>query len=1181
VGGPKDKKAIFVTHNYPYNLVKKLAINNDEVFSYWSSSGNPKAGKFYTPLKIALDKDKNVYVSDMLNNRIAKFDSEGKFIGDGGKLGAGKDEFILPGGIAIDTDEDGNTFLYVIDMGNVRIHKFQVDVNPIISIIEGNWPLQLKLNAEKNTQDFVLPTSIAVDSKNNVYVVDSAKCDIKKFDSNGNYLITFGEGFGENDGQFSIAGGIAIDDNDNVYVADSQNHRIQQFDTSGNFIRKFGRNSRNGNKEKGTFEDPSDLVTDEDGNLYVSDSGNHRVQRIKADCIKNDNVNPDCIETFGSEGSFPGQFNLVGGLAVTPDGTNIYATDINNNRIQVFKHTEFSPGKAIIISGKAYEGDTLWDSTQAVANFAYHTLLYQGFNQDEIQYLSADIGSGRGKQNFIKDKPSLSSVKNAIKWASEDNKNLTLYMVDHGGRGPIETGIFKLNSDSLKTDESDKPDESVLTSIQLRYFLNGKDENGEPIFDSNHFENIKIIYDACFSGSFLHSLKSEDGDISISGEKCNSSPSLYDMKSKIGSNWTIITSTSDKEYAYFDSQGSLSFSRFFWGYVFNGLTVEEAFNKSRNTICKKQTPNLKTNDPEFSSVRIGNGTTPIYHKDLIDKNIRIKANAPEISIQTEELIEYNENPVEIEVKVTGGSEINEVLVTIHSPAMLNSETRGGPVVKLPTFYLNKIAGTNMFTGKYDDFTVVGEHKIIIDANDGSSNYAESKEILVNVTANNLRKHYAIIVAGDSSNNENIKYTCQALKHKGFENSDIKLFFTKMGTNICELENTSELTVKLFKDFLNTLKDESIRSLVIYFEGLEFEEGNFKFDNNKLSFAYLNNELDKLQESQQIDVTTIIFEGAGLNFLDNFKDENRIVIFSNTTENLNNIRMNSLLPTFSKFFWQEIASGNNILDAFDKARKAAEPKAEMVYRKNGKNIPTKTENFIIGTDVVRASVAPAVEVESSWLQVKDGTKKNIKVNVSALEKITRVWGTVTSDTINIYDEIIFEAVNVSKYQAIYDKFIIQGDYTINIFAEDIEGRISFPSTRSKITINQGQPSFLESAQKEYQRSDTIKVTFQNPLPKGYVQYVAVELPDNRIFTIDKFNNFNHFDGKKSLHCNESEYNNDCWVGKGDTVIDIPVNKYKIPYGEYHLHLVRLPERVNFKLPPDVNTWGESFFEIKED
>ena len=77
------------------------------------------------------------------------------------------------------------------------------------------------------------PECVAVDSSNNVYVVDANNSRVEKFDGNGNYLGQWGS-FGTNNGQFYFPGGIAVDSSNNVYVTAFYNDRVEKFDSNGN-----------------------------------------------------------------------------------------------------------------------------------------------------------------------------------------------------------------------------------------------------------------------------------------------------------------------------------------------------------------------------------------------------------------------------------------------------------------------------------------------------------------------------------------------------------------------------------------------------------------------------------------------------------------------------------------------------------------------------------------------------------------------------------------------------------------------------------------------------------------------------------------------------------------------------------------------------------------------------------
>jgi len=135
---------------------------------------------------------------------------------------------------------------------------------------------------------------------------------------------------GKGDGQFQDPRGIAVDEAGNVYVADSGNHRIQVFDSSGKFLIQWGSEGDG----PGQFKEPWGIAVDAAGHVYVADTWNHRIQK------------------FDAEGTLLrqwGGYRATGGAAVGEEGFfwgprdiavdaagNVYATDTGNKRVQVF-----------------------------------------------------------------------------------------------------------------------------------------------------------------------------------------------------------------------------------------------------------------------------------------------------------------------------------------------------------------------------------------------------------------------------------------------------------------------------------------------------------------------------------------------------------------------------------------------------------------------------------------------------------------------------------------------------------------------------------------------------------------------------------------------------------------------------------------------------------------------------
>jgi glucose/arabinose dehydrogenase len=120
--------------------------------------------------------------------------------------------------------------------------------------------------------------------------------------------------------------GIALDQEGNVYVADTANHRIQVFSNNGTFIAKWGdHGTRNG-----ALKSPEGIALDQEGNVYVADTANHRIQVFSN--------NGTFIAKWGEHGRRGGaQFSYPAGIALDQEG-NVYVADTANSRIKVFSN---------------------------------------------------------------------------------------------------------------------------------------------------------------------------------------------------------------------------------------------------------------------------------------------------------------------------------------------------------------------------------------------------------------------------------------------------------------------------------------------------------------------------------------------------------------------------------------------------------------------------------------------------------------------------------------------------------------------------------------------------------------------------------------------------------------------------------------------------------------------------
>jgi sugar lactone lactonase YvrE len=199
------------------------------------------------------------------------------------------------------------------------------------------------------------PKNVAVGPDGRIYAVEGKAARVTAFNPDGTVATSWG-GPGQGDGQFQEPWGIAIAPNGNVYVADTWNHRIQYFDANGKFLGKWGKlgdSKGSTTSDPGIFWGPRAVAISRDGDVYVTDTGNKRVQVFSLD--------GNFKRMFGGTGAGPGQFNEEVGLSLDSDG-NVWIADTWNNRIQ-----ELSPNGDPLLQIPVAGG---WQS-QAVTNKPY------------------------------------------------------------------------------------------------------------------------------------------------------------------------------------------------------------------------------------------------------------------------------------------------------------------------------------------------------------------------------------------------------------------------------------------------------------------------------------------------------------------------------------------------------------------------------------------------------------------------------------------------------------------------------------------------------------------------------------------------------------------------------------------------------------------------------------------
>ena len=171
---------------------------------------------------------------------------------------------------------------------------------------------------------FVEATSVAVDSKDNVWVFNRGQHPVIVFDRDGKFLRSWGEG------QVRRAHGITIGPDDTVWLTDDLQHTIRQFTPDGKLLLTIGDPDKPATLQGGKpFHRPTHVaLCPRTGDVYISDGyGNSRVHKY--------DPRGRHLMSWGEPGTDPGCFNIPHNIATDADGL-VYVADRENSRVQIF-----------------------------------------------------------------------------------------------------------------------------------------------------------------------------------------------------------------------------------------------------------------------------------------------------------------------------------------------------------------------------------------------------------------------------------------------------------------------------------------------------------------------------------------------------------------------------------------------------------------------------------------------------------------------------------------------------------------------------------------------------------------------------------------------------------------------------------------------------------------------------
>jgi sugar lactone lactonase YvrE len=313
--------------------------------------GGPATAAGITPAAIALDASDNLFLSDAVSNRVRRVDAATRiittvagtgdhgFAGDGGPATAAKFDAIR--GLAFDSA--GN--LFVADMINERVRRIDA-ATKVISTVAGTGAIGYSGDGGPATAAMLaLPQTVAVDGAGNLYIADNDNARIRKVDATTGTISTVA---GTGTGGFSGDGGpasaallsystsVTLDTSGNVYITDSGSGRIRRIDRSTNVISTVaGGSGDNVPASAAVLLGPRDVAFDAAGNVYIADQLNHRIRRVDARTRVLTTVAGTGTGGFSGDGGPATAAKLYSPFGVAIDArNNIYIADDDNYRVR-------------------------------------------------------------------------------------------------------------------------------------------------------------------------------------------------------------------------------------------------------------------------------------------------------------------------------------------------------------------------------------------------------------------------------------------------------------------------------------------------------------------------------------------------------------------------------------------------------------------------------------------------------------------------------------------------------------------------------------------------------------------------------------------------------------------------------------------------------------------------------
>ena len=248
-----------------------------------------------------------------------------------------------PFGVAV----DGSGNLYIVERTNHRIRK--VSPSGLITTVVGTGSAGYSGDGGPATcAQLNSPFGVAVDVSGNLYIADFGNCCVRKVSPSGiittvagiGYCGYSGDGGPATSAELNRIVDVAVDGIGNLYIADRDNHRIRKVDTSGIITTvagtgTYGFSGDGGPATSAQVNTPYCIAVDGVGNLYISDSNNHRIRKVNTSGVITTVAGIGGAGYYSGDGGPATSAQLGNTYSVLVDGSgNLYIDDFDNCSIR-------------------------------------------------------------------------------------------------------------------------------------------------------------------------------------------------------------------------------------------------------------------------------------------------------------------------------------------------------------------------------------------------------------------------------------------------------------------------------------------------------------------------------------------------------------------------------------------------------------------------------------------------------------------------------------------------------------------------------------------------------------------------------------------------------------------------------------------------------------------------------